>query len=1770
MDFKSKKYFPSISLPSAVNFSSQMDSQGNSVFYSFSREAECLHASPSLYFLDFPDPTDNFKCLVDTAYAYYKQLHRAERTEAVLSSCRQLMRLRSLYPTLIEAYVASDGLHCYLYCVNSLQVFISHDASLSQFKLDTEAVSGAPFPYQSQIGVEISLPQSVDLQLSDLNINFPGVESFMQTMQTTLSSNFSDVNIISNLMVMFSNLVVAWRNRSDPITVGCCIINTLLSCRVSYDLALRASAFLGKSFTSVMGYFSPMKSESLGSLSSVKEIFMPIITIIATFLSVLISSKLPDQKSIDFALRRMSDFGRAIFGMEKSYSFLSTWISKAFDVCFEKFGGIPRGALDCDAYLSEVTSYFTEIQQVLERDNFDNICQDIHLCDRVTNLYRRGLLYSEHLSKMNLNRVQMDPFYVHFRELSKLYQRVTQDGARNFAPRTEPVVIQLFGDSGVGKSGLVFLLAQDLLAEENLQDKVIENIYMRQVEQEYWDGYHGQLICVYDDFGQRVDTSNTPNEEFMEIIRTGNIIPMMCHMASLQEKSRTPFVSKALILTSNENHYDIKSLTKTNAFYRRRHLLAKVHVNPKYGKVSSAGVTRIDPSLLRKFDLPALSDDVYLFQLHDSETGKGQVVSRNGALEPVLIDYKTFARMCRDEYARQFTMSQNRLVALRDRAAVLQSQVDDEFDDDDILPIQYVCLAIWLDENANLKDVKSDSSHLTDELRDSLRALARQHGDYDSYYNACVDLFSNTPLVLPARSSSFSTKLRLIAFDLYLFGKSWAIIIQTHSLSFAQTTVTSLLAHLRRASSTFSKVFKRNMREFSSSPLATKLFTVNQLILGCCFALTLWHMLKPTPKVSPKPVKKDKSCSHKTEALFGECQMRKMLKCEFEDIDLDTAYQIHGSFCFLNCVFCSSLRERVSHIRVDFGSSVNVIDTATEIYEIASFEDASESNGSGDSRTLASRNFKTEKQSGDSLSRTAKQFHTERQSSDSLSKQAKHFSTENTRKRNFFSPDDTLNSELAFDVNQQELIQSKVFRNLYRIYVWQNNAWKAIVNGLFVRGRCLLIPFHAVEFIKQSPRILLRNNYIDQGYEVPSSGIDFYPVTNSRGDEKDACLATIPAGFVPCKVDITKHFVRAVDLSSIRSCRSTIASLRDQSNILVPMQFTSIDVKALDRQVYEHREPDGSTRLLHLRQGYEYRADTARGDCGSPLVASNKSIARKILGIHVCGKEGTGVSNSLSQEDLDRTFHSIPMRSQIALDVSKEIFETSDVVLPGGDFEPLGKLSRSLRTPSKTSLRQSPLYGHLDPPTMAPSVLRPVKINDVVVDPLEQGLRKCGKKCVLIDDNLIDAACTEYQQILNSKTKDSQRRVLTYEESIQGVSEDPFIEPINRRSSPGWPWVESRKGTIGKTKWLGSDEYDLTNVELRNAVEERLALAKQGVRKPVFWIDTLKDERRTLEKVEAAKTRVFAAGSMDYILLFRQYFLGFNAHVMSNMIENEIAVGINPYSTRWHELGLFLKRKGDKVIAGDFSNFDGSLNARILYRICDMINNWYDDGPENAAIRLVLWEDIASSLHIFDDNVYGWTHSQPSGNPATVIINSLYNSISMRVVWCIVMRDTEYANCISFSRFVNLISFGDDNVLNISDEVISLFNQNSIAVGYASIGMTYTDESKGTDTLPYRSLSDVSFLKRSFRFDNGMKVYQAPLAMDTIMEMCNWTRGDLDVEENVLVNVETALMELSLHPQEIFQLRSQQILRACRKHLDVQPKFCSYLEYRTLNYDKNF
>jgi len=346
--------------------------------------------------------------------------------------------------------------------------------------------------------------------------------------------------------------------------------------------------------------------------------------------------------------------------------------------------------------------------------------------------------------------------------------------------------------------------------------------------------------------------------------------------------------------------------------------------------------------------------------------------------------------------------------------------------------------------------------------------------------------------------------------------------------------------------------------------------------------------------------------------------------------------------------------------------------------------------------------------------------------------------------------------------------------------------------------------------------------------------------------------------------------------------------------------------------------------------------------------------------------------------------------------------------------------------------------------------------------------------------------------------------------------------------------------------------------EVERCVQDRIHCAKLGKRTPTVWTDTLKDERRPIEKVDQLKTRVFANGPMDYTIAFRMYFLGFIAHIMENRIINEQSIGTNPFGYDWTKTAKKLQRFGTRVFAGDFSTFDGTLNSCIMSEFVEDVNAFYNDGEENALIRRVLFMDVYNSVHMCGNTYYQMTHSQPSGNPVTTVLNSYYNSVSMRIAYYRAAQ-TAGVKAPRFDDVVSMVSYGDDNVINFNDEVTEWFNQTTVTEAYLTFGMIYTDEAKSGQVVDYRKLEEVAYLKRGFRKDQA--IWRAPMALATIMETPNWVRKSPDHILATKMNVEDSVFELAQHPRKVFDEKSKKIIDAFYNTTGEYPLVDTYDTY---------
>jgi hypothetical protein len=141
----------------------------------------------------------------------------------------------------------------------------------------------------------------------------------------------------------------------------------------------------------------------------------------------------------------------------------------------------------------------------------------------------------------------------------------------NVRYRVDPFHVSIYGPPGCGKSACMNQIAEDMRAIHNW---ALENLlYTRLVDTEYWDGYLGQTIVIYDDLAQVV--TDAPND-ITELIGIKSNSPYIVHMASLQDKGRY-FSSKLIISSTNmKSVRNYPGLRDPDSFHRRRNVLLEM------------------------------------------------------------------------------------------------------------------------------------------------------------------------------------------------------------------------------------------------------------------------------------------------------------------------------------------------------------------------------------------------------------------------------------------------------------------------------------------------------------------------------------------------------------------------------------------------------------------------------------------------------------------------------------------------------------------------------------------------------------------------------------------------------------------------------------------------------------------------------------------------------------------------------------------------------------------------------------------------------------------------------------------------------------------------------------------------------------------------------------------------------------------------------------------------------------------------------------------
>jgi len=897
-----------------------------------------------------------------------------------------------------------------------------------------------------------------------------------------------------------------------------------------------------------------------------------------------------------------------------------------------------------------------------------------------------------------------------------------------------------------------------------------------------------------------------------------------------------------------------------------------------------------------------------------------------------------------------------------------------------------------------------------------------------------------------------------------------------------------------------------------------------------------------------------------------------------------------------------------------FTSDDNFEDEEEETVEVKSKpiirktkKNKAEVGNSGDAKTNKMKKVKVEVgNSGDQKTIKSKQVRVEvGNSGDAKTTKTQKVTVEVAKQEESKALHDTAVCEGVTDKVAHNLVIDLFRSNTYRLSYKIDGKRSQIGNCTFVKGWTMIMPLHFLRTL-EAKRLPLDTEILfsqDNNLDIMRVPLDHFiaeydedeliltsqcaQLRYKNGDERDCVMVNLHKAMCVPHRDLIKHFVKIGDQGKLRSKYSGVLSTYHANKEDLTRSYLWLQgIKSCDREI-EIFMPDGDSSY-HQRDCYEYNAPTIAGDCGSIVCIYNNYLERKVVGMHIAGSNsGIGFATPLTQELLNEGIESLisanpeNITAHFCYEPPKCVDTLTDCVVPEGKFVGLGKSSIRVGQATRSSLQKSRIYGLLSTPITTPALLKPTKINGEVVDPLMKGLKKCGIDTAVFKNEDLKSACMDVKQTVFTQynenlDKKKYERFLTYEEAIRGTGDDEYMSAINRTTSPGFPYCNEEKTAPGKQHWMGSGvDFDFKSkaaLRLRKDVEDLEEKAKNGIISDVVFVDTLKDERRPIAKVEAGKTRVFSAGPQHFVIAVRKRFLPFVAWLMHNRIDNEIAVGTNPYSLDWDKLAKKLLEKGPHIIAGDFGNFDGSLVAQVLWYIFwEIVMPWmrrcegYNQDEEK--ILIALWASLVHSVHIFGDNVYMWTHSQPSGNPLTVIINCFYNAVIMRLMWILIMRERNPAlmSMKHFRRCVSFVSYGDDNCVNINKDAIKFYNQVTISEMMAKYMHEYTDEAKTGELVEYRTLEDIEFLKRSFRKSKELMRYVAPLRKEVIYEMLNWTRNGLNSDEILMTNIDTAFREIVLHGREEYK-----ILRNKIENLTVLPAEPQILTYEQYLHDVEF
>lgn len=578
-----------------------------------------------------------------------------------------------------------------------------------------------------------------------------------------------------------------------------------------------------------------------------------------------------------------------------------------------------------------------------------------------------------------------------------------------------------------------------------------------------------------------------------------------------------------------------------------------------------------------------------------------------------------------------------------------------------------------------------------------------------------------------------------------------------------------------------------------------------------------------------------------------------------------------------------------------------------------------------------------------------------------------------------------------------------------------------------------------------------------------------------------------------------------------------------------------------------------------ISQGFEYDWG-GKGRCGSILFCP--TMASPIVGIHTAG---LGIKKGFSEMLFRETFEEF---EDIPIEYAEPQIDGSPVFSVEGEAEVVGKLESHcvVNQPTETKILPSIIHG-VFPVTTEPA---PLSSKDSRLpegefcDPFVLGVNKRCEPTREFSPSDLGLAVENLTEKLIDKCIPvrSEVSVLSVRESVEGFRNVVGYDSMEMKTSEGYPWRLFRPSAAKDKSWLFDLEYDSQglvlkgiNGDLKDTLKEKDVLRRQGIVPNTYFTACLKDARILKEKVsQPGKTRIFEISPVELTIAQRQYFLDFYVAYQTSRFDVENTVGINPDGEEWTTLALHLEEFSPHVLTADYSGYGPRMNSSVLFGVFEVIIKWYEHHgatEKESLVRRVMAHEITHGLHVARDCVFRPSAGMPSGNPGTVIKNSVANSLYIRLAFLGLARKYETSKCdlFFFEKFVKLFHNGDDLIISVKSEILPWFNNSTLIEFFAEYGLKMTDALKQGVVRDSCALLDATYLKRGFLpHPKRDHQYLAPLEKASITDTANWIWRCVNPELASLVNSEMSLRLAYTQGPKYYASIYQTLKRKWRQH----------------------